>query len=422
MSIFTKPVSEVGTADLQELVAESAVENARLEFKLLAPNKEETLKKLSSFANTFGGYMVIGARADSTDGRIQDLPGVDAVAGYKQKVVQWCFDGASPPLVVEVSDPIPAPAGNGKVCYVAYSAESDIAPHFLNGRKGCWVRIDEFSTRFEVHLANDNELRHLFDRRKLVRDFRDRLLFRAKSRFNIHAGRAHTTSSGGRTKSGPLLRFSVVPRFPSRQLCLQANLKDCIQETRTSWRQGMFPDTGGYSILSQHESAIVLNALKVRGPSFFEANVWGLLFYGVEIVLNNVQTPPGEPGIHLLEFVAYILVFIRQAGEMLSSMGYSGPILIDTALDSILSVPWLLPYEGYLSARPGSELDDNVAFIVPTTSEALREKPDGVAMEILRYVLFSVNLPGLADTDQLENVLRLGYRYNQWAEPASLRT
>lgn len=44
-------------------------------------------------------------KANSSDGRIEDLPGVDMEAGYKQKIVQWCFDGASP-LTVEVSDPL----------------------------------------------------------------------------------------------------------------------------------------------------------------------------------------------------------------------------------------------------------------------------------------------------------------------------
>jgi predicted HTH transcriptional regulator len=145
MSIFTKVVSEIATADLQELLQDGAVENSRLEFKLDVPTKDETLKKLSSFANTFGGFMVVGAAALSADGRVSGLPGVDVEAGYKQKVVDWCFGAVSPPLVAEVSDPIPAPAGGGKVCYVVRTDESDVAPHFLNGRKGVWVRTDEFS-------------------------------------------------------------------------------------------------------------------------------------------------------------------------------------------------------------------------------------------------------------------------------------
>jgi predicted HTH transcriptional regulator len=75
MSIFTTPVSQLGAADMQELLQGAAVENIRLEFKSLVPNKDEMLKKLSSFANSFGGFMVIGAKANSADGRIEDLPG-----------------------------------------------------------------------------------------------------------------------------------------------------------------------------------------------------------------------------------------------------------------------------------------------------------------------------------------------------------
>src|SRR5438046_791179 len=46
-------------------------------------------------------------------------------------------------------------ASCGKVCYVVFTAESDIAPHFLNGRKGVWVRTDEFTSRFEARMANE---------------------------------------------------------------------------------------------------------------------------------------------------------------------------------------------------------------------------------------------------------------------------
>src|SRR5579859_5283758 len=54
MSIFNKPASQVTEADLAELLQERAVESIRLEFKSNVPDKDETLKKLSSFANTFG--------------------------------------------------------------------------------------------------------------------------------------------------------------------------------------------------------------------------------------------------------------------------------------------------------------------------------------------------------------------------------
>jgi predicted HTH transcriptional regulator len=60
---------------LEELVSGHAVETVRLEFKREVPVRDEAIKKISSFANTYGGFIVVGAQADSKDGRIQSLPG-----------------------------------------------------------------------------------------------------------------------------------------------------------------------------------------------------------------------------------------------------------------------------------------------------------------------------------------------------------
>src|SRR6266704_1408278 len=103
MSLFDTPITQLQTQDLQELHTVQAVENVRLEFKREVPSKEDMLKKLSSFANTFGGILVIGAEASSTDGRIMGLPGVEPQPSYKQTIIQWCASGTMPPLTAEVS-------------------------------------------------------------------------------------------------------------------------------------------------------------------------------------------------------------------------------------------------------------------------------------------------------------------------------
>jgi hypothetical protein len=419
VSIYTKPLSKITTADLQELVTDNAVENVRLEYKSAVPSKDETLKKLSSFANTFGGFLLIGAKADSKDGRIHDLPGVSPGNGYKQKVVQWCFDGASPPLLVEVSDPIPTPAAKGQVCYVIFVAESDVAPHFLNGRRGVWVRTDEFSSRFEAQLADENELKHLLDRRRIVRERRLRLVERARKRFNTHINKKHTDASGQKTKVSPLLEFSVIPRFPSRQLCEQAVLEGYVKN-HMNWRQQIFPDFTRRPILWQHESAIVLDAAAGR-TSILEVDVWGSLYYGVEL---ETGYPGDREGIHPYELVGYILLFIRHAGRIFQAMGYSGTLLIDVSLDSILGVPWMNPsYGGGVLAGPNSELDDEIALSLATTGDALIQQPDGIALDIVRRVFFSVNWPGLVATPQsAEMLIRKAYDFNSWPMPTDLKT
>jgi len=415
MSIFTKPLSELRSTDLQELIDDGAVENIRLEFKSEVPNKDETLKKLSSFANTFGGFMVVGAKANSADGRIQDLTGVDEQPGYKQKLVQWSFEAASPPLFLEVSDPVPVPSGNGKVCYVACTPESESAPHFLNGRKGVWVRTDEFSARFEARLADEGELRHLLDRRDLIRARRASLVERARKRFESFTA----TKLAGPLQFPTLLTFCAIPRFPARQLCEQGRLRSFTEPSEANWvpwRQVIFPDPGTYT-MSQHESAIIRNA--ARGLSFFEVNIWGLLFYGVRVDENDA----GEQGIHLPRFIGYILLFVRHAGRLLRRMGYSGPLHIESSLGPIGGIKWLQPdvSGAWLNSLPGSELDNAVAFSISRTSEELAERPDGVALEILKVILFAVNLSGLADSQQkLEGLLRAGYHFNFWGDPPRL--
>ena len=215
--------------------------------------------------------------------------------------------------------------------------------------------------------------------------------------------------------AGAKCRLELVScRFPARPLCEQGKLRSFIMGNGLNWRQVGFPRFGD-GIVSQHESAIMLQA--AEGFSIFEANIWGMLFCGTEIANDE----SGTLGIHLYHLVGCVLVFIKHAGVMFRVLGYSGPIIIETALASILGVQWLHFPNRRLFTRPGSELDDDVAFSVTTTSEALLEKPDGVSMDVLRYVFFSVNWPDLVDTPQrLEDLVRKGYEYNYWPEPTNL--
>jgi hypothetical protein len=420
MSIFSKPLSQLGTADLQELMQEQAVENLRLEFKFEIPEKDEMLKKLSAFANTFGGLMVVGASASSKDGRLTDLPGVEKTSGFKQKVVDWCFKGVSPPLEVDVSDPISTPSGNGKFVYVIKMAESDVAPHFMSGRKGVWVRTNEFSGRTELQLADEHELRHLFDRRRLILERREALLQRARKRYDALADKTNTDLGGTRTKLGSRLELAIVPRFPASPLCKQEDLKSLVQRNTLIWRQVRFPNVEN-GILTQQESAIVLGAAH-EDYSIFEANIWGMLFYGTRIddnlgyLLTGEPDPSEPPGIHIYQFTGYVLAFLQHASKMLRDLGYSGPLHIHTRLTSIRHIEWLdFPHE-IPSRQKGSELDDTVEFEISSASEDLREKPNDVVMNVLRYVLFSVNAAEQAETAQkLEELVRLGYRYNAWS-------
>jgi hypothetical protein len=433
MSIFNKPASQVTEADLAQLSQDGAVESIRLEFKSNVPDKDETLKKLSSFANTFGGMMIVGAKANSTDGRLQDLPGVDEQAGYKQKVIQWCFDSTSPPLNVAVSDAIPAPGGQGKVCYVVQADQSDVAPHFVNGRKGVWVRSDEFSQRYEPILAQENEIRHLLDRRKLVNERRSALLVRSQRRFETLLSRP--AEPGGEISSrptvGPLLprvQICFGPRFPARPVCGQEELGKMIQALHVSWRQTTFPSVNSRCI-SQHESMLRItpeDAANRKG--MIEANIWGLIYYGtqLEIEIGPKQTDGqhqnSTSGIHLYRFLGYILVCAEHAKRMIKHLAYEGPLTVNVAIDGILGIPWLYSDNGFgIFRRPASELDDGFSLSLPATTDRLIHQRDALVADVLQQSLFGMNWADMAGASSLEKLLRSGYEYNFWGKSATLQ-
>jgi len=201
MTLFDKSIGALTSGDLQELLTDQAVENVRLEFKSVDPSKDEMLKKLSSFANTYGGYMVVGAAADGA-GKLQSLPGVATINGYRQRIVQWCYDGAWPPLEIFVSDPIVSPQDATKVCYVIEVPLSAETPHFLDGRNGAYVRTDEFSQRFEPRLATYEELTHLGNRRTALVQRRERLTQRAIDRFNTFVQNTYEKTEGTKGSIG----------------------------------------------------------------------------------------------------------------------------------------------------------------------------------------------------------------------------
>ncbi|MGD1155983.1 MAG: ATP-binding protein [Terriglobia bacterium] len=400
MSIYDKRTDEVSTADLQELLAESAVENLRLEFKSKDVDKVEALKKITSFANTFGGYMVIGAEADK-NGRIVGLPGVGRINGFKQRMIDWAYRGTFPPVLLFVSDAIPSPEDAMKVCYVVFVAESEEAPHFINGRKGAYVRTDEFSQRFDSQLATYEEIEHLAKRRAVTVTRRDRLIKRARVRLGTFL-----ESIAKPSVARPVLTLSICPLFPSKSLTPHAKLLDKLGRCRIPWRSTVFPL--GSIPISQHESAIILGVSEER-PSLVEGNTWGLLFYA-----HSVHGElGGTQGIHLWQTLGCILVTLEHAKVMYQQLGFEGTLLIRTRLEPVRGLPLLF---SEANDWPKSPLDDSVEVDVISPSDRLKAERDTLAIEIIRLLMFALNWPEMAVNEgALHSLLKNGYQYNSWS-------
>src|SRR5207244_241629 len=160
------------------------------------------------------------------------------------------------PVTAEISDPIATPTDPNRFCYVITVAESDLVPHFLNGRQGIYIRTDEFSKRFEPRFATENELHHLLDRRKVVLERRSRLLSRSQERFNACRPDNHLFDPEDPRRAA--FGFYLVPRYPSRELNSNSALLSIFQSSHVRWRSTGFPRN--MNPISQHESVLTLEA------------------------------------------------------------------------------------------------------------------------------------------------------------------
>jgi hypothetical protein len=411
VSFYTTPISKLTEADLMGLVTDNAVENLRLEFKSEIPKEDQTLKKLSSFANTFGGIVVVGA--EEKGGKITKLSGVPLEPGYKQTLANWCFIKFNPPLAAEFSEPIKL--SNGQYCYVISVPESDIAPHFINGRKGVWIRTDEFTNRFRAELANENELRALFDRRRAVRERREFNINRARERFDAHVANNHTDKGGHLGDVGPILELCVTPRFPARPLCPQGNLQEHLNQAIFHWRGVQFLGTSSRPITA-YESVIIRDRLGPGTTSIFSGDVWGTCFYATQIAVE-AQNIAGVnlTGIHRWAVNGCVLAFLLHAAKILKSLGYFGSLIAHVSLKSVRGIHWLYGTGSSVFDKLGSELDKDISFELPEVSEVFYLDPYALAARILETIYYSCNWADQVDSPaKLQSVANEGFMYCNW--------
>jgi len=401
-------------ADLDELLSDSAVENLRLEFKREVPSKDELLKKLSSFANTYGGYLIVGAEANSSDGRLVGLPGVERQANYKQTIVQHCQAGVLPPLQPQVSDPIPISTDPERVCYVILVGESFESPHFLNSRKGVYIRTDEFSTRFEPKFAKLDEIEHLLNRREKASATRSALRQRAESRFATLVSSQYGLTSrtqGGSGAIGATLGIFAGPMFPVGELLSHQSLLQLMRDGGIGWRSSGFPSVS--NVITQLAAVVALQP--TLNFSIFELGTSGHCYFAHEI--EHVTRSQGS-GININSLVGHLLVYARYLDKLVSKANYSGMLTIQLRLERVRGVRWLYFSSGFPQQGPSSVLDDDIDIGASISAVDLVAKADALVSGLLRSILFALNWPNAATNDEsIKGFLRAGYTYNLWQEP-----
>lgn len=106
---FGKPIEQLEEDDLKKLIEEETAEGLYVEYKSDFPT--HLAKIVASFANTFGGWIIIGADARNPKNVPTDFPGIVISGEPKDRFRHICRDGISPvplfssKLITKASDP-----------------------------------------------------------------------------------------------------------------------------------------------------------------------------------------------------------------------------------------------------------------------------------------------------------------------------
>lgn len=126
VNFFGKPVEMLEMEDLDTLVRNEIPEGLYIEYKEDFPNN--LAKIVASFANTFGGWILIGVDARNPHNLPLSFPGIDLSGGPKERFRHICRDGINPvPLFTSKIVELPESPGRGVL--VARIEESSYPPH-----------------------------------------------------------------------------------------------------------------------------------------------------------------------------------------------------------------------------------------------------------------------------------------------------
>ena len=343
MGIFGKPLKEITLDDLTELVTEQAQENIRLEFKNQPVGRDDFLKKVSGFANTSGGYIIVGV-AEGPNHSAGEVVGVQRQPSFESQVTAWCTQNLYPPLLPAVSGEI-AVTGKSTYAYVVQIEESELAPHFIEGRQGCYIRTNEGSHKFEAKLATQPEILALLNRREAAK--KRAMDLRARSRARLQrAWELYKVNS-----PVPLLPFTFrfEPVFPRRPLIGAGDLASVVESARAHMGSlRAFPSKERVLALAE---SLVFSGYEACPRMQLELTTFGTTSYLV------ILQPSGQPlELDMAEALESAFISARWAREFGRAVGLRGLVRTSLRIENIRSATFVI-HRG-LPDDPNTHLDE----------------------------------------------------------------
>ena len=165
-SLFTLEKSKIDFQAIKSFCDQKLSEGLRIEYKGDFPKNEGLARTICAFANTSGGIILIGVKADKERSIPVDIQGIQIAKGLEERVINICLSHILPVVVPEIRlCPFELEEGTKRAILFIRVGLSPNAPHYVWQTKEILVRVNCENERADLQIIED-----LIDRRNSIRE------------------------------------------------------------------------------------------------------------------------------------------------------------------------------------------------------------------------------------------------------------
>jgi hypothetical protein len=166
LSLFALEKSKISYNEVKSFCDQQISEGLRIEYKEDFPQNEGLSRTICAFANTAGGILLIGVKADKVRNVPVEVQGVKMTRGLEERVVDICLSHILPRIIPDIKlCPFRSDDGSERAILFVRVESSYVAPHYLWQTKEVMVRVNDKNDRADLQTIEE-----LLERRKRIRD------------------------------------------------------------------------------------------------------------------------------------------------------------------------------------------------------------------------------------------------------------
>lgn len=360
-SIFGKPLSEVTYDDVIAFCQAQPKEGLNLDYKRDMSRLDKIVKTLISFANTNGGWVIIGVEDDGHDKPKLPVIGMSYAEGYEQRINNTIISMINP-VVLPTYQAVHS-ADKKNTILIAFMPTSPSTPHWMNykGNNTLFTRLADRAQGQEWEAyASAAAWEMLQAKRKNATSLReditgtmDKVAHRAHvddemasdDPFGIHSDISlNYLSSNDNLPPKPdgTTFIRVIPEYPHEPIRTVPQILDMFDaqpvQICSSFSPISVPDSRGYQVKTYQQGAYISYKHESRKKRYF----FGIDVFGAILNINPVEksyqiTKDKKTltmhSVKIGDIAASIAGVLDFAGKMYAEIPYDTLLRIECGLD-----------------------------------------------------------------------------------------